>query len=130
MPEAGAIFTISDALATPRELASNKSLPKFIEGSTAIWKRNYRPSLNQMPVTCHSVIDGDTLEMRGERIRLWGIDALESDQLCRGDDSKRYQCGRLAANTLATLLVTISLPVTCSRTGHVYPARKRDMVPA
>ena len=34
-----------------------------------------------------SVIDGDTLEIHGTRIRLWGIDAPETSQLCRGDDS-------------------------------------------
>jgi endonuclease YncB( thermonuclease family) len=26
------------------------------------------------------VIDGDTLDLAGERIRLWGIDAVEGDQ--------------------------------------------------
>lgn len=35
-----------------------------------------------------SVIDGDTIEIHGTRIRLWGIDAPESDQLCRGEDSE------------------------------------------
>jgi endonuclease YncB( thermonuclease family) len=64
------------------------------------------------------VIDGDTIEIHGERIRLWGIDALESDQLCRDDDSKHYQCGRLAANALAALFTTIARPVTCSPTGR------------
>jgi endonuclease YncB( thermonuclease family) len=34
-----------------------------------------------------SIIDGDTLEIHGTRIRLWGIDAPESSQLCRGEDS-------------------------------------------
>ena len=34
-----------------------------------------------------SVIDGDTLEIHGTRIRLWGVDAPESTQLCRGEDS-------------------------------------------
>jgi endonuclease YncB( thermonuclease family) len=31
-----------------------------------------------------SVIDGDTLDIHGTRIRLWGLDAPESSQLCRG----------------------------------------------
>jgi endonuclease YncB( thermonuclease family) len=38
-----------------------------------------------------SVIDGDTLEIHGRRIRLSGIDASESSQLCRGDDSLQYR---------------------------------------
>jgi len=47
-----------------------------------------------------SVIDGDTLEIHGMRIRLWGIDAPESMQLCRGEDSLQYRCGAKAANDL------------------------------
>ncbi|MGY4573714.1 thermonuclease family protein [Bradyrhizobium sp. USDA 3256] len=47
-----------------------------------------------------SVIDGDTLEIHGTRIRLWGVDAPESSQLCRGDDSLQYRCGAQAANEL------------------------------
>lgn len=47
-----------------------------------------------------AVIDGDTIEIRGQRIRLFGIDAPESDQLCRGNDSLQYRCGAKAANEL------------------------------
>ena len=51
-----------------------------------------------------SIIDGDTLEIHGTRIRLWGIDAPESSQLCRGDDSNQYRCGAKAANDLDSFL--------------------------
>jgi endonuclease YncB( thermonuclease family) len=47
-----------------------------------------------------SIIDGDTLEIHGTRIRLWGIDAPESDQLCRNEGSEHYRCGQKAANDL------------------------------
>src|SRR5260370_42381402 len=47
-----------------------------------------------------SVIDGDTLEIHRTRIRLWGMDAPESSQLCRGEDSLQYRCGAKAANDL------------------------------
>ena len=47
-----------------------------------------------------SIIDGDTIEVHGTRIRLWGIDAPESNQLCRGEDSIQYRCGAKAANNL------------------------------
>ena len=61
-----------------------------------------------------SVIDGDTIEIHGTRIRLWGIDAPESTQLCRNDDSNIYQCGRAAATALAGLIWTTKRPVSCS----------------
>jgi endonuclease YncB( thermonuclease family) len=62
-----------------------------------------------------SIIDGDTLEIHGTRIRLWGIDAPESNQLCRGDDSNQYRCGAKAANELDAFIAR--RPVDCSPVG-------------
>ena len=59
-----------------------------------------------------SIIDGDTLEIHGTRIRLWGIDAPESSQLCRGEDSVQYRCGAKAANELDAFIER--RPVDCS----------------
>jgi endonuclease YncB( thermonuclease family) len=47
-----------------------------------------------------SVIDGDTIEIHATRIRLFGIDAPESDQLCRDQESELYRCGQKASNAL------------------------------
>ncbi len=62
-----------------------------------------------------TVIDGDTLEIRGWRIRLHGIDASESRQLCRLD-GKPWQCGKDAANALADKIAR--RPVTCEDLGR------------
>lgn len=48
-----------------------------------------------------SVIDGDTIEIRGERFRLQGVDTPESAQMCGDAAGKDYACGRKAALALA-----------------------------
>jgi len=62
-----------------------------------------------------SVVDGDTLEVQGTRIRLFGIDAPESAQTCLDQSSKTYRCGQRAAFALADKVG--ARVVSCQPTG-------------
>ena len=49
------------------------------------------------------VVDGDSLEMDGRRIRLLGIDAPEYKQYCFDAQKKKYDCGIEAKKYLKSL---------------------------
>jgi endonuclease YncB( thermonuclease family) len=57
------------------------------------------------------VIDGDSLKVAGTPVRMFGIDAPEWRQRCRGPDGRSYRCGRWAFRALAQRLR--SAPVRC-----------------
>ncbi len=69
-----------------------------------------------------TVIDGDTIEMRGERIRLGGIDAPESGQFCEDVNGKRWRCGQKSALFLDALVNQQT--IRCEVTGVDRYARK------
>ena len=58
-----------------------------------------------------SVIDGDSLEIHGTSIRLFGIDAPKSSQSCRNKESETYRCGQIASNALWEFIA--QRPVEC-----------------
>jgi len=50
------------------------------------------------------VVDGDSLEMEGRRIRLVGIDAPEYKQYCFDAKNEKYYCGQTALEYLKSLI--------------------------
>lgn len=58
------------------------------------------------------VVDGDTLDLAGQRVRLFGIDAPEMRQGCTDATGKAWACGRWAAQRLAELVAEGA--VTCT----------------
>ncbi|NSZ57769.1 thermonuclease family protein [Agrobacterium tumefaciens] len=66
-----------------------------------------------------SVVDGDTIDIAGQRIRFDGIDAPESRQVCRTSSGEAYWCGRTSAYALDEFLAQ-SRPTFCIPKGKSY----------
>lgn len=62
------------------------------------------------------VIDGNTVEISGTKIRLQGIDAPETDQLCVDEKGTGWTCGLAARDELAKRFG--DKPWTCQVAGH------------
>ena len=62
------------------------------------------------------IVDADTLEVAGRKVRLQGIDAPESAQSCRQAGGPRYSCGEQATEALRTRIGPDA--VTCTIEGR------------
>lgn len=67
------------------------------------------------------VVDGDTLRIEGIRVRLHGIDAPETRQVC-GPSEANWACGHIA--TLQLQEMTDGQPVTCKGSKQDRYGRK------
>jgi endonuclease YncB( thermonuclease family) len=59
------------------------------------------------------VIDGDTVEIHGEHVRINGVDAPESRQTCTDGQGRAWHCGTVAASALGIFLAA-SRPLRCA----------------
>ena len=60
-----------------------------------------------------TAVDGEVLYMRGTEVKLFGIDAVEVDQVCQDSAGDDYPCGRRATQALQKLVqndLVICLP--------------------
>ena len=57
------------------------------------------------------IIDGDSIEIKNEKIRFLGIDAFEKKQECIRKDGTKYKCGEAAMSNL--LIIISGQPVRC-----------------
>ena len=70
------------------------------------------------------IIDADTIELKGTKVRLHGIDAPEMQQNCEDKNSKMYRCGVYARDALQALVEKMpDKIVQCQYSGKDFYGR-------
>lgn len=84
---------------------------------------HFRTLQNQVNISGQAtVIDGDTMQVGTDRIRLWGIDAPETGQTCEVPSHQPQPCGQQA--TLALRSVVQNKRITCQQRDTDIYGRK------
>lgn len=63
----------------------------------------FAPSISLAQSTI-KIIDGDTIEADGKRMRIFGIDAPETHQKCQDKDNLEYECGLRSKDVLRDIV--------------------------
>jgi endonuclease YncB( thermonuclease family) len=89
-------------------------------------------AMSAIPARADGVIDGDTLEVEGQRMRLSGIDAFELGQTCLDAGGQPWHCGAAAKAALAELVQGQAIACTVvddtPAEGYVAQCKVRDEV--
>jgi endonuclease YncB( thermonuclease family) len=98
-------------LLTVGMLAASQSAraPETAAGPAAALRKALAEPVTGQIVGRARVLDGDSIAVAGVAIRIFGIDAPEWRQRCRGADDRLYRCGRLASRVLAHRLQAASV---------------------
>ena len=97
----------------PSRVRQSGQLPARPPQAAAVRRR---PSPVEIRGTLPRIVDADTLEVAGRKVRLQGIDAPESAQSCRLAGGPRYSCGEHATEALQTRIGSDA--VTCTIEGR------------
>ncbi|MGQ2901720.1 thermonuclease family protein [Neoaquamicrobium sediminum] len=89
-----------------RQMAFSALLAAFV--TAALWTHSVATGDPSIIAGRASVVDGDTIEIKGQRVRFWGIDAVEKRQPCFHDP----RCATRIANALDEWLAS-SRPTSC-----------------
>jgi endonuclease YncB( thermonuclease family) len=90
-------------------------------GLLIFYAYQHRPRAPLTPLIGRAVVvDGDSIEIAGARIRLDGIDAPELDQPCTDARGQRWSCGRTAAQELRSHIAGREVRCTPSRTDRFH----------
>ena len=113
----GAALLIAAALTGLKRFSAwwKAPAPTQVSATPAALESEITPKVSDLVVGQSSVIDADTLEIHGTRIRLEGVDAPESSQRC-GAAGQEWACGQKAALALADWLG--DRPVSCRPKGQ------------